>query len=72
MAADGSTENFQRRASFLFFEIFGSFKNVQHKILHQNIWLVFFSIRGVAPKIGPKVKKVGPKTKNKKKTLKLK
>ena len=57
--------------AFLFLEIFGKFffLLLQDKINFQNIELVFFSEGGVAPKNGPKVKKVGPNTK--KTTLKL-
>ena len=69
MAAENSTENFQGRASFFFLGDFGMifffffFQNVQHKILFQNMELVFFQIWAVAPKNGSKVKKVGPKAK---------
>ena len=71
MATDGSTESFQGRGSFF---VLGDlkknffFQNVQHKIQFQNIYF-FFSLRGVAPKNGPKLKKVGLKTG--KTTLKL-
>ena len=55
--------------AFLFLEIFLFFFHVQHKIIFQNIQLVFFHLWGVAPKNGPK-EKGGPQT-NKKTTLKV-
>ena len=36
---------------------------MQDKILHPNIQLIFFDLRGVAPINEPKVRKVGAKTK---------
>ena len=62
---------FRDGRAFLFLEIFLNFlfQIIKHKMLFQNIWLVLFSLRGVAPKNGPKVKKVDPEPK--KTTLKL-
>ena len=64
MAADGSIENFQIRANFFvlgdFLTFFVSKCPTQNSLSEYLIG--FFHILGVTPKIGPKVKKVGPET----------